>query len=310
MTSPAPRVFIPITGRLIWPESPGLSPRNSFGESLDREWHGAELGFFESERSAAEALTEVRCRGWAVGVHWPLVFKDPQQPRWFDSGAAVRQAGLDEATEAVRVAAGAGADYVLFHFPWPGLLEDGVDYFAQGWYFTTPPVAEADWPPAATVAWADEVLGRLDESGRAAGVEVVLELDGPSRLFYAGPPEGDVLTRLMQGRPGLGLCLDTGRLSLLALTHGQEPLALARRWYRRTSHLHLHAANWRDHLNHVPVSPDHRASDGWAPAADIARELASARLGLRLVLEHSPSLATPEELEATHHWVRNLPNQD
>jgi len=306
-------LYIPITGRLIRPARPGEPCRNPFGESLDRDWQGAELGYFESLTAAREAATEVLRRGWDLGVHWPLVAAEPQRHRWFDPDPAVRERALQETGRACALAAGLGASYILFHFPWPVLLEEGLDYCALGWGFLVPGVPGSAWTRDQALAWAEVCLDRLEEAGREAGLEVVLEIDESGRLLVRGPAERDALTGLLEGREGLSVCLDTGRLALIARTHGLDCLELARRWYPLTTHLHLHAANSKRRVNHVPVLPSQSPDEGWAPSVEMARELlarppgpdASGR-GLRIVLEHDPGKVTPGELEECHRWVRDL----
>jgi len=306
-------LYIPITGRLVRPVRPGEPCRNPFGESLDRDWQGAELGYCESMDAAREAAGEVHRRGWDLGVHWPLLASEPQRHRWFDPDPAARELALEEAGRACRLAAELGASYVLFHFPWPALLEEGIDYYALGWYFLVPGVPASAWTGEQALVWAEVCLDRLGEAGREAGLEVVLEVDGPSRLFFECPPERDVLTGLLRDRDRLSVCLDTGRLALIALTHGLDCLGLARRWYPLTIHLHLHAANWERRVNHVPVLPSQRPDEGWAPSVEIAREILArppeqnlSQKGIRIVLEHDPAKVTPRELEESHRWVRSL----
>jgi hypothetical protein len=91
------------------------------------------VGYCESLEAAREAAAEVLSRGWDLGVHWPLVTAEPQRHRWFDPDPAVRERALEETGRACGLAADLGASYILFHFPWPVLLEEGLDYHALAW---------------------------------------------------------------------------------------------------------------------------------------------------------------------------------
>lgn len=302
------QLFVQLSDAMARAAGSGFTPH---GENLDRPlWRGAELGFLDTFPDVWGAVSEAEFHDWIIGVHHPLYKSGgPEWCRFFDRDPAVRRRALEIAAASAQAAHHIGARYILFHFPWPGFLLPGVDLAGAGlgWYYGHPLERLEEWPEAEVrevSRRAFEQFARIQETEK---IKVVLEMDGPNPCFF----DGELYSRLFGEYPDLSLCLDTGRLGLLARTHGQDPLALARRWLPWTRHLHLHTSGWTpsgEFFNHIPTNGTHTA-ERWpdlTPAADIARMVVAAQPRCTIVLEHDPRKVTPAELEEAHTWAAEL----
>lgn len=302
------QLFVPLTGAFHQVTGSG---HNTYGESLDRpQWRGAEIGFLEKFPDVLGAVSEAEFHDWIIGVHHPLYQEGgPRWCRFLDPDEGARAEALAIAQSAAASAHHLGARYILFHFPWPAIQMEGVDYAQLGWYFTEPQpvVSLADWPEQKLYEASRAIFERLAQIQEQESIKVVLEIDGPNPYYF----DGELYSRLFTEYNDLSLCQDTGRLGLLARTHGQDPLALCRRWLPWTRHLHLHTSLWDDagrFQNHIPTNGSHTA-DRWpqiTPAADLARLVIAAQPRCTVVLEHDPKKATPAELEEAHTWAEAL----
>lgn len=132
------RLIAPIQGRIVHRQGHVVTP---FGHDLDfPAWQGAEIGFMDGDTEAQEAIAEVARRGWPFGIHYPLVKRHEWDwaPFWFDPAGP--ETAVAQACSALEAASRFEASYILFHFPWPALLDEETDYRAAGW--KVPPVAQ------------------------------------------------------------------------------------------------------------------------------------------------------------------------
>lgn len=300
------QLFVPLGGAFRTVTGSGF---NTYGESLERPlWRGAEIGMCDTFPDVWGAVSESEYYDWIIGVHHPL-FKEggPEWCRFLDPDPTVREAALDLAYTSAQAAHQVGARYILFHYPWPAVQPAGEEYARQGWYFTTPPVGLDAWPEAKLYDWSRRCFERFAEIQDRELIKVVLEIDGPNPYFF----DGEMYSRLFAEYPDLSLCLDTGRLGLLARTHGQDPIGLAKRWLPWTRYMHLHTSRWDEEgrfANHIPTDATHTL-DQWprvTPAADIARLVVAAQPRCTIVLEHNPRSVSPEQLEEAHAFAASL----
>lgn len=300
------QLFVPIQGAFKGVTGSGY---NTYGEDLQWPmWRGAELGMLDTFPDVWGAVAEAEFHDWIIGVHHPL-FKEngPSWCRFFDRDPAVRAAALSQAATAAQAAHHVGARYILFHFPWPGFQLAGRDHRAEGWYFTEPLESVGQWTEAEVYEVSKVAFERFAEIQATEKISVILEIDGPNPYFF----DGELYARLFEQHPELSLCVDTGRLGLLARTHGKDPLDLCRRWLPWTRHLHLHTSMWDEQgrfQNHIPTSGSHTA-EKWpqvTPAADMARMVVEAQPRATIVLEHNPRAVSPAELEEARAWAALL----
>ncbi len=300
------QLFVPLTGSF---QKIAGSGYNTFGESLDRpHWRGAELGALTTFPDVWGAVAEAEFYEWIIGVHHPL-YQDggPAWCRFLDPDPQVREQALDLAYTSAQAAHHIGARYILFHFPWPGFQLPGADHEAQGWSSTTELELLEAWPEEKVYEASRRAFERFAQIQEQEKIKVVLEIDGPNPYFF----DGDLYSRLFEEYPDLSLCLDTGRLGLLAKTHGKDPLELTRRWLPWTRYMHLHTSLWEPggrYRSHLPTNGSHTA-ERWprvTPAADMARMVVEAQPRCTIVLEHHPKAVSEAELEEAHRWAAAL----
>jgi len=305
------QLFVPLQGAFGQIAGSG---RNTWGESLERpHWQGAEIGLCDTLPDVLGAVAEAEFYEWVIGAHHPPHREGgPAWCRFLDPDRAAREEALEIACTAARAVHRLGARYIVFHFPWPALQVPGVDYRSLGWEFRdAEPVPLEAWPRGADLYdWCRRCFDRLAELQEQERIRVVLEIDGPNPHFFGD----DLYSRLFSEFPELSLCIDTGRLGLLARTHGLDPVSLAARWLPWARYLHLHTSLWDEQgrfRSHLPTGGSHTA-DRWpqvTPAADIARMVVQAHPNAVVVLEHDPRTVSAEELEASHAWAASLVKQ-
>jgi len=300
------QLYVPIVGRFHDLAGLGFTAE---GESLDRPlWRGAEIGAHDSFPDLLGAIAEAEFREWIIGVHHPLVKgASPDWIRFLDPDPAVRQTALNQADQSAQDAHRIGARYILFHFPWPGFELIGHDHMAEGWSFKAKSQQASDWTAAQVYEASRAVFERMSAVAARNGIQVVFEVDGPCPHFV----DGELFDRLFTEYPDLSLCLDTGRIGLLAKTHRIPPLALFQRWLPWTSGVHLHTSRWNaqgQFENHLPTSR-HDVKSAWpsvTPAAEMAKMAVESQPHCRLIPEHNPRLVSAEVLEMTHAWLAEL----
>lgn len=289
------KLIAPIQGRLVQTAGYLSTP---YGHDLDAPlWQGAEIGFMDDRSAAEVAIRAVRQRGWEYGVHYPLVQRHSWDwaPFWMDPDPAGAVQALRTAEGAALEAADLGASYILFHYPWPSLIDPDIDYSPAGWRI--PPFAqpEALWPRDRLRGLSMRVFSVLEEAARRAGLRVVVELDGPNAHFFGPPDPCDLCTELFNLHPSLALCVDTGRFDLLARQHGRDPMELTERWLPFARHVHLHGANWDRRENHLPPLPDHENQPGYAPVKEMAKRIVAEHDDALVVLETNPAGVTDDD---------------
>lgn len=149
-------------------------------------------------------------------------------------------------------------------------------------------------------------MDTLADAGQRMRIRVILEVDGPNAHFFARAAEPDLFTELLVDHPDLSLCIDTGRLALLARQHGGDPLEYTRRWLTFAKHLHLHGTNWDQRANHLPPLPEHEGLPGHAPAAEMARLVLSSHPETLVVLETDASALSQTERERSLRFCESL----
>ncbi|HEY8347759.1 MAG TPA: TIM barrel protein [Symbiobacteriaceae bacterium] len=296
-------LFVPLTGAFQQAAGSGLS---TLGENLDRpHWSGAELSGLDSLRDVWGAVSEAEFHDWILGVRHPLYIKEGPAPcRFLDRDPAERKLALDIATTAAEAAHHLGARYIVFPFPFPGPVGAGAEGGAHQPPDAGGPDGLADWTEEAVYEASRQAFAHLAELQERERIQIALELSGLTRHFL----DGDILSRLFGEFPDLSLCIDTGRLGLLARSWGQDPLELTKRWLPWTRYLHLHTSLWEEdgsYRDRIPTNGTHSTAL-WprvTPAADIARLVTEAQPRCSVVLWHDPRAVTAGELEEAHRWA-------
>jgi hypothetical protein len=284
------QLFVPLTGPMGRLAGSGY---NAVGESLDRPtWQGAELSDLDAFPDVWGAVSEAEFHDWIIGVRHPLFRANGPGPiRFFDPDPRIREQALGLAASAAQQAHHLGARFIILPFP-AAALDLGA------------------WNESTLRAEALHVAAFLDQLQRQEQIRIALMPEGPNPFF----DEGDLLTELLTAYPDLSLCLDTGRIGLLARQHGRDPLELTQRWLPWTRYLRLHGARWTPdgrYLDRLPVTGAETA-DRWpeeVPAVAIAQLVLTAQPNLTVILDWDPSHVNTAQLEAAHAFVTALCRQ-
>ncbi len=212
---------------------------------------GSELFDFSPSRLGALRVHLV-ASGRPFSIHSPLVRPAGLEPSpvavFFLSEEPVkREESFTLAETTLAHARTLGARYVVFHLNW---LEDS---------------------PCERVAQrlAGEAGDRLSRLATEYGIPVHLECGGYSGAFH----RADQFAALVQEFPGLGLCVDTGHLWLIARQRERDFYREVETLAPHTRSVHLWSARDRSTYlrhHHLPVHSDLKPADGWV---DIPRAL-------------------------------------
>lgn len=295
--------------RFIVPLHEEISPhawqgRSRWGHRLDDGWAGAEIGFLGIRADLNLACKVCRERGWFIGVHHPLSVEGTRfvWPPFASADPSLRAAALECARRSIDEAGELGAAYIVFHFPkpakvWPGM---NLDLWRISPGEVPPEPVEPD--PNRALATYRAVLRDLEALGRAGGLQVFIELDGPNPWLY----ETDAWPELLAERPSLRLCLDTGRLPHLQATHGLRVAGAVRSWAPYVGHLHVSNANLGAGRLHVPAHPDQRPEDGWVDVGVVVAEVLRHQPDCAIVLEDDRRHTPAERLAEARAWLESL----
>jgi hypothetical protein len=148
----------------------------------------------------------------------------------------------------------------------------------------------------------------LTEIARGSRVKVIVEHDILSTVHYHPGNESALLFRLLSRYPGLGFCVDLGRLHLLEVT---DPEFNAARFLQcalpHITNVHVWTVQPRTNKygGHIPVHPDLRKEDGWGDMAGFLSTLSSLASAY-VMYEHRADLVTPQRLDETYAWVASM----
>jgi sugar phosphate isomerase/epimerase len=286
----------------------GTVDRQRFEREFRPGFAGAEICYLSSWDEAVASVEYLKERGLCFGIHFPLVRNRYDgvgvHPMIVDANEPRREHDLLIIGQALREAAELGADYLLVHYPKPAVLDTALDW--SDWRFPQPgealPSDQVDLTAYESIARATFV--RLGELAATAGVRLVLEHDILHPLFYRS-----LLRELFaeQGRqPGLGLCIDTGRLHLQESTDpGFSGVALIEALRPWITNVHLWTARVGENRlgGHHPLLPELQKANGWGPMAEYLDALATVPEAT-VLFEHRSALVTPQQLDECYDWVR------
>ncbi|MEW6524754.1 MAG: hypothetical protein AB1445_14630 [Bacillota bacterium] len=264
---------------------------------------GLEVSWLSSTQQAGAAAAYAAQRGLTLGIHFPLVrTTSGRHPRLTSPDPGERDAALAAVGVALREATGLGASYLVVHFPKPALLKGGLDW--SDWRFTQ----EDEATSAEGVRWeaqaglASQVFSGLDRMSQATGIRVVVEHDILHPEYYRR-----LLPWVLAAYPGVGFCVDTGRLHLLEVTDpGFSATEFLVQVKKHVTNVHLWTVRAGTNVasgGHHPLLPRLDRAPGWGDMGSYLRILASVPEAY-VVFEHDPGLVTPEELDQCYDWVR------
>lgn len=277
-------------------------------EKLEQElrpgFAGVEVSCLSSLDEARQAVAAAQKKSLQLGVHFPLVkgrYPDiPLHPYITGRDEAARLNSFAAIEQDMRDARDLGASYLLLHYPKPALLQPGLDW--SDWRFPDP--GEAIWASQDNIrdeyGLAFAAFARLSKLSQENGLPVVLEHDITHAVHYQ-----EIMPALFRAFPGLGLCIDTGRLHMLQHTDPAfSAVDFINRLLPHITNVHL----WTVQLGknkaggHHPVLPELKPEDGWGDIAAYLQALSRVKRA-SVLFEHRADLVSAEELERCYGWV-------
>lgn len=275
---------------------------------FEREWRpwftGVEISCLPSWDEAVKTIAFVKEQGLEFGIHFPLVkgrygeFDPHPLISSFDPG--VRSASFQAVRTALQEAKDLGAQYLLIHFPKPAIIQSDLDW--SDWRFVQKGevITEESLTPNKVERIANISFARLQELSQEVGVRLVLEMDILHAWFYQG-----LIRRLYESCPGLGLCLDTGRLHLQRATDPAfDIVTFVRSLSPWLTNLHLWTVSIGHNKRggHHPLLPELSDEDGWGPMAELLEAAVTANEAY-VLFEHRSDLISADDLERCYQWV-------
>ncbi|MGE5654115.1 MAG: sugar phosphate isomerase/epimerase family protein [Bacillota bacterium] len=277
-------------------------------EKFQREWRpwftGVEVTNLSSWEEAVEVVKFTRSMGIKFGIHHPLV---KGQYEGFDPHLLVNSPDIDVmarsislVNQALTEARELGAEYLLIHFPKPVILDTSLDW--SDWRFVQPgeaiPQGEVDRAKLERIS--KRAFENLEQFSHEVGVPLILEMDILHAWYYQG-----MIRELYQAHPGLGLCLDTGRLHLQSATDpGFDVAAFVDSLKPWVTNIHLWTVQLGQNKKggHHPLLPELLSSEGWGPMDEMLTKFCDIEEAWAL-FEHRSDLVTSEALERCYQWV-------
>jgi sugar phosphate isomerase/epimerase len=115
--------------------------------------------------------------------------------------------------------------------------------------------------------------------------------------------------QLLENYPRIKLCLDTGRLHLqdrIDPHFNATEVILKYAGYAGLVHLANSRIRESGIDRHVPVLPEQRPEDGWAPIEQYLRIILRANPDVKILFEHRSDLITDVQLDRCYDWVAEL----
>ena len=268
---------------------------------------GVEACMFADRAAAQELVSASKREGFRFGVHFPLIKPDSiyRDPLLMALDLNEREISWRSFEQEVLFSAENGAAYILTHFPKPVLVNRSMDL--EYWRFA----GEKEWmfadeyPESQLTNLLGEMFYRIDMLAESYGIPIFLENDAMCSTLA----DTDLLSKLFDRYPRVGLCLDIGRLHLqssidsrfdgLKFTHKMAP-------YVRFVHLWNTNPLQNQVGGHYPVLPSQRLEEGWADTGGYLGAICGKRNDFFVLFEHRSDLISEADLERCYEWVREL----
>lgn len=247
-----------------------------------------------------------------IGIHFPFKqssykYRDPHLISLDTDEYHMAMASLHKELDYAR---SIDADYLLFHFPKPMVLDSGLDW--EKCRFTTGhhPIDEADYPKALFIEKASSLLAELSVLSDVYGVRIVLELELMNKYLY----EGNLLKTWLDQYPNLKLCLDSARLHVQSqIDPSFDMLGFVAELTPYTYLVHLSNICVGETIEkgHHPVLKRLTAAEGWCDIDKFLSVISEQKQGqeLKILYEHRSSILEDAELLECYEWVSGYFNQ-
>ena len=214
---------------------------------------------------------------------------------------AEREAGMEQIREEARLAAEFGADYLLYHYPFPPILASEFDAKVWG-----QPVFEhyesADLDPDQLREASVRLFEQLCSIQKEYKQRIVLEYD-----FFGD--SGDLFVEMFRSYPEIGLVVDVQRTAVHRRVYPEFDVY---KWLDEVapfvylvhySNAHFAEAKWSRHL---PVLPDQIDDPEFGDAYQYLQFLAERNDRFHVTFEHNPTRVTRQQLDSCYDLVKRF----
>jgi sugar phosphate isomerase/epimerase len=160
---------------------------------------GIEISQYKSQEDLSALLAYSQSKGLTFGIHAPI-FSNRWYPKVISPVRFEREAGMEQIREEARLAAEFGADYLLYHYPFPPILSAECDS-----NFWPQPEFEhyesAKMDPDQLRVTSIRLFEQLCSIQKEYKQRIVLEYD-----FFGD--FGDLFVEMFQSYPEVGLVVD------------------------------------------------------------------------------------------------------
>lgn len=271
------------------------------------EFYGVEACSIEKEEDINELSKDLNKSGHKLCVHFPLradkwKLRDPQ---YLSRDTDIKRQSYDYMAEELKYISSIGAQYVLFHYPKPFLVDRDIDL--TGWRFSddTEYCFEDSYSYDEFTESSEEFFIWLSSMSEKYGFTPVLEFDLLNRYIYDSPWLEDMLKKYDKIR----LCLDVARLHLQAQIDVKfNGCDTARRYARYAEVVHLSNSSIKGNFtsNHYPPLRTLKPEDGWADIEAYLRIINSQNKDYKVLFEHRSDLINNEQLDDCYRWIEEL----
>ncbi len=284
----------------------GTFRREKLIRELKPGFAGVEVSCLPSLEEAKQVAAFAEDNGLQFGVHFPLVkgrYEGIPLHPYITGRHEERLLAFSAIEQDMRDAKELGASYLLLHFPKPALLEPGLDW--SDWRF--PDQGEAIWASDYNIvderALAFSAFARLFKLSKEIGLSIVLEHDITHPVHYQ-----QILPELFAAFPGIGFCIDTGRLHMQEHTDpGFSAIEFINRMLPYITNVHL----WTVRLGqnkaggHHPLLPELKPEEGWGDMAAYLSVLSGVEQA-SVLFEHRADLVSADDLDRCYQWVESV----
>jgi sugar phosphate isomerase/epimerase len=263
---------------------------------------GLEISQYKTEVELKEVHLFCERNGFAFGIHSPVLEEQYDLPQLASPLKAERVAALKRVEREAKIAASYGADYILFHFPYPPIYseEKNLDYWL-GYPDHHPYLKSGDLYEKQFLQNSRAVFESLCEIQIRTGQKIVLEYD------FFGDFE-DAFAELFKTYRDIELVIDTQRIDVHKRNFFNfDPY----QWLAKIADCvylaHYSNTRYRDPFQrHLPVLKRQCLDANYGDAYQYLQFLSQKNSRFHVTFEHNPSLVTKSELHSCYEDVAEL----
>ena len=261
---------------------------------------GIEISQYKNKEELSALLAFCQSKGLMFGIHAPI-FSNRLYPKVISPERAEWEAGMEQIREEARLAADFGADYLLYHYPYPPILASEHDSNFRGKpEFDHNESAKID--PDQLRETSIRLFEKLCSIQKEYNQRIVLEYD-----FFGD--SGELFVEMFRSYPEIGLVVDVRRTEVHRRAFPKFDLY---KWLDEVapfvylvhySNTHFADGKWTRHL---PVLPNQIDDPEYGDAYQYLQFLAERNDRFHVTFEHNPTRATRQQLDSCYDLVKHL----